>query len=82
VISYFSSRLPTMRVVREESTPTWMVLMGPPSTPDGCTFGTLVGALVQEVEGSHPRHLGEQFVPSGRATSRQLQAQRRGRPAR
>jgi hypothetical protein len=46
VISYFSSRLPAMRVVWEESTPTWMVLTGPPSALDGCTLGTLVGALV------------------------------------
>jgi hypothetical protein len=43
-----------MRVVWEESTPTWMVLTGPPSVLDGCTLGTLVGALVQEVEGVPP----------------------------
>jgi hypothetical protein len=81
VISYFSSRLPAMRVVWEESTLTWMVLTGPSSTPDGCTLGNLVGALVQEVGGPSPRHPSEQFLPPRRATSRQLQAQRRGRPA-
>jgi hypothetical protein len=52
VSSYFSSRLPAMRVVCEESAPTWMVLTRPPSAPDGCTFGTLVGSFVPEVEGS------------------------------
>jgi hypothetical protein len=57
-ISYFSSRLPTMRVVWEESTPTWMVLMGPSSAPYGYTLGTLVGTLVQEVEGSLPPSSG------------------------
>jgi hypothetical protein len=45
MISYFSCRLPAMRVVWEESTPTWMVLTGPPSALDGCTFGTLVGTF-------------------------------------
>jgi hypothetical protein len=32
--------------------------MGTPSAPDGCTFGTLVGALVLEVEGSLPSSSG------------------------
>jgi hypothetical protein len=54
VSSYSSPRLPAMRVVWEESTLTWMVLTGPSSALDGCTFGTLVGALVLEVEGSLP----------------------------
>jgi hypothetical protein len=31
-----------------------MVFTGPPFAPDGCTFGTLAGALVPEVEGSFP----------------------------
>jgi hypothetical protein len=61
--------------------PSWMVLTGPPSDLDGCTLGTFVGTLVQEVEGSLPRHPGERFLPLGRATSRQLQAHQRGRPA-
>ena len=52
--SYFSPILPAMRVVWEESAPTWMVLMGPLSALDGCTFGTLADILVQEVEGSFP----------------------------
>jgi hypothetical protein len=80
--SYFSSRSPAMRVVWEESALSRMVLTGTPSVPDGCTFGTLAGVLVQEVEGSLPRHPGEQLLPPGRATSRQLQAQRGGRPTR
>jgi hypothetical protein len=67
--SYFSSRLPAMRVVWEESPSSWIVLTGPSSAPDGCTLGTLVGALVQEVEGSLPHHPGERFLPPGRATS-------------
>ena len=79
--SYFSPRLPAMRVVWEGSAPTWMVFTSPPSTPDGCTFGTLAGALVPEVEGSFPRHPGEQLLPPGRAASPQPQAQWRGRPA-
>jgi hypothetical protein len=58
------------------------VLTGPPSAPDGCTLGTLVGALVQKVEGSLPRHPGERFLPPGHATSRQRQAQRGDRPTR
>jgi hypothetical protein len=61
-ISYFSSRLLVMRVVWKESPPSWMVLTGPPSAPDGCTLSTLVGALIQEVEGSLP-------PSSGRAVS-------------
>jgi hypothetical protein len=61
-ISYISSRSPAMRVVWEESALSQMVLTGTPSVPDGCTFGTLVGVLVQEVEGSLP-------VSSGRAAS-------------
>jgi hypothetical protein len=35
-----------MRVVWEGSALTWMVFAGPPSAPDGCTFGDLEGALV------------------------------------
>jgi hypothetical protein len=54
VSSYFSPRLPVMRVVWEESVLTWMVFTGPPSALDSCTFGTLAGALVPEVEGSFP----------------------------
>jgi hypothetical protein len=45
--SYFSPRFPAMRVVWEGSAPTWMVFAGPSSAPDGCTFGTLEGAMVQ-----------------------------------
>jgi hypothetical protein len=56
--SYFSPRLPVMRVVREESVPTLIVLMGPPCAPDGYTFGTSVGALVPNVEGSLPPSSG------------------------
>jgi hypothetical protein len=59
-----------MRVVWEESVVSRMVLTGTPSTPDGCTLGTLVGVLLQEVEGSLPHHPGEQLLPPGRATSR------------
>jgi hypothetical protein len=81
-ISYFSSRLLAMRVVWEESPPSWMVLTGLSSAPYGCTLGTLVGALVQEVKRPSPHHPGERFLPLGRATSRQLQAQRHGRLAR
>jgi hypothetical protein len=76
VISYFSSRSPAMRVVWEESPLSRMVLTGRPSALDGCTLGTLAGVLVQEVEGSLPCHPGERLLPLGRATSRQLQAQR------
>jgi hypothetical protein len=57
--SYFSPKLPAMRVVWEESAPTWMVFTGPPSAPNGCTFSTLAGTLVLEVEGSFPRRPGE-----------------------
>jgi hypothetical protein len=53
-ISYFSSRSPAMRVVWEESELSRMVLTGTSSALDGCTFGTLAGILVQEVEGSLP----------------------------
>jgi hypothetical protein len=56
--------------------------MGTSSALDGCTLGTLAGVLVQEVEGPSLRHPGVQLLPPGRATSRQLQAQRGGRPAR
>jgi hypothetical protein len=52
--SYFSSRSPAMRVVWEESVLSRMALTGTPSAPDGYTFGTLLGALVPEVEGSLP----------------------------
>jgi hypothetical protein len=44
--SYFSPMFPAIRVVWEGSAPTWMVFAGPPSAPDGCTFGALEGALV------------------------------------
>jgi hypothetical protein len=57
-ISYFSSRLTTMRVVWEESPLSQMVLTGTSSAPDGCTLGTLAGVLVQEVEGSLPPSSG------------------------
>jgi hypothetical protein len=43
-----------MRVVWEESAPTWMVFTGPPSALDDCTFGT----LVPKVEGSFPLSTG------------------------
>jgi hypothetical protein len=62
VISYFSSRSPAMRVVWEESALSQMVLTGMSSALDGCTLGTLAGALVHEVEGSLP-------PSSGRAAS-------------
>jgi hypothetical protein len=81
-ISYFPSRSPAMRVVWEESSLSRMVLIGTPSAPGGCTLGTWAGILVQEVKGSLPRHPDERLLPLGRATSRQLQAQRGGRPAR
>jgi hypothetical protein len=77
--SYFSPRLPAMRVVWEESAPTWMVFTGSPSVPDGCT---LVGALVPEVEGSLPRRPGEQLPSQGREASQLPSPQRRGHPAR
>jgi hypothetical protein len=41
-----------------ESAMSWMVLVGTPSAPDGYTLGTLVGVLVQEVEGSLPMSSG------------------------
>jgi hypothetical protein len=40
-----------MRVVWEESLPSWIVLIGPSSAPNGCTLGTLVGALIQKSRG-------------------------------
>jgi hypothetical protein len=54
VISYFSSRSPTIRVVWEEFALSRMVLTGTPSAPTGCTLGNLAGVLVQEVKGSLP----------------------------
>jgi hypothetical protein len=56
--SYFSSRSPAMLVVWEESALSRMVLTGTPSAPNGCTLGTLVGVLVQEVKGSFPSSSG------------------------
>ena len=60
--SYFSSRSPAIRVVWGESAQSRMALTGTSSTSDGRTFGTLVGALVPEVEGFFP-------LSSGRAAS-------------
>jgi hypothetical protein len=51
-----------MRVVWGEFAQSRMALMVTSPAPDGRTFGTLVGALVPEVEGSLPQ-------PSGRAVS-------------
>jgi hypothetical protein len=82
MISYFSSRSLMMRVVWKESVLSRMVLIGTSSAPNGCTLGTLAGVLVQEAEGSLPSSSGRALLPPGRATSRQLQAQRGGRPAR
>jgi hypothetical protein len=45
-----------------------MVFMGPPSVPNGCTFGTLVCALILEVEGSLPPSSG-QAASAARACS-------------
>jgi hypothetical protein len=58
VSSYFSPRFLAMRVVWEGSAPTWMVLAGPPSAPNGCTFGALEGALALEAEGPLPPSSG------------------------
>jgi hypothetical protein len=51
-----------------ESAQSWMALTGTSSTPDGRTFGTLVGALVPEVEGSLPPSSGR-AVSAARACS-------------
>jgi hypothetical protein len=53
-LSYFSPRLPPMRVVWEASAPTWTVFMGTSSVSDGRTLGALARALAREVEGSDP----------------------------
>jgi hypothetical protein len=47
-----------MRVVWGEPALSWTALMGTSSTPDGRTFGTLVGALVPKVEGFLPPSFG------------------------
>jgi hypothetical protein len=53
-LSYFSPRLPPMRVVWEASALTWTVFTGTSSVSDGRTFGALGRALAREVEGSDP----------------------------
>jgi hypothetical protein len=53
-LSYFSPKLPPMRVVWEASAPTWTVFTRTSSVSDNRTFGTLDRALAREVEGSDP----------------------------
>jgi hypothetical protein len=64
-----------------ESALSWMVLVGTPSALDGCTLGTLAGALVQEVEGSLPLS-SEQAASAARACSFSTAASAAGRSSR
>jgi hypothetical protein len=54
----FPPRFPAMRVAWEGSAPTWMVFVGLPSAPDGCTFGALEGALALGTEEPLPPSSG------------------------
>jgi hypothetical protein len=58
-----------------------MVLTGLPFAPDGCTLGTLVRALVQEVEGSFPPSSGR-AVSAARACNFSTAASAAGRSPR
>jgi hypothetical protein len=53
-LSYFSPRLPPMRVVWEASAPTWTVFTGTSSVSDGRTLGVVARALARKVERSDP----------------------------
>jgi hypothetical protein len=42
--------------------PTWTVFAGPPSAPDGCTFGALEGALALGTDGPLPPSSGRAIL--------------------
>jgi hypothetical protein len=44
-LSYFSPKFPPMRVIWEDSAPTWMVFTGTSSISNGWTLGALASAL-------------------------------------